>query len=93
MPRTAVFETTMGTFKAELYTEQMPITWYVYIMYIQHVCAEVSIGSCPHSFTHSLIFSSILLYYSGNFIDLAESGFYNGIVSIQIVINAVDNAN
>ena len=25
----ATFETTVGTFKAELYTAQMPITWYV----------------------------------------------------------------
>jgi len=42
MPKTAVFETTMGTFKAELFTEQMPIT-------------------------------------TGNFIDLANRGFYDGI--------------
>lgn len=42
MPKTAVFETTMGTFRAELYTEQMPIT-------------------------------------TGNFIDLANRGFYDGI--------------
>lgn len=42
MPRVATFETSMGTFKAELYTEQLPIT-------------------------------------TGNFIDLANSGFYDGI--------------
>lgn len=40
--KTAVFETSMGTFKAELYTEQMPIT-------------------------------------TGNFISLAQSGFYDGL--------------
>ena len=40
--KTAVFETSMGTFKAELYTDQMPIT-------------------------------------TGNFIDLANRGFYDGL--------------
>eukprot|EP00545_Synedropsis_sp_CCMP1620_P010180 CAMPEP_0119004518 /NCGR_PEP_ID=MMETSP1176-20130426/1187_1 /TAXON_ID=265551 /ORGANISM="Synedropsis recta cf, Strain CCMP1620" /LENGTH=185 /DNA_ID=CAMNT_0006956231 /DNA_START=75 /DNA_END=632 /DNA_ORIENTATION=- len=50
MPRTAVFETSMGTFKAELYTEQMPIT-------------------------------------CGNFIDLAEKGFYNGIYFHRVIPN------
>ena len=38
----ATFETSMGTFKAEIYTDQMPIT-------------------------------------AGNFVKLAESGFYNGL--------------
>ena len=42
MARIATFETSMGTFKAELYTEQMPIT-------------------------------------CGNFIDLANNGFYDGL--------------
>lgn len=26
---TAIFTTSMGTFKAELYTDKMPITWFV----------------------------------------------------------------
>jgi cyclophilin family peptidyl-prolyl cis-trans isomerase len=42
MPKTATFTTSVGTFKAQLYTEKMPIT-------------------------------------CGNFIDLANSGFYDGI--------------
>jgi len=42
MTKIATFTTTMGTFKAELYTEEMPIT-------------------------------------CGNFIDLANGGFYDGI--------------
>jgi hypothetical protein len=27
MPKTATFTTSVGTFKAQLYTEKMPITW------------------------------------------------------------------
>ena len=30
MPKTATFTTSVGTFKAQLYTEKMPITWYVF---------------------------------------------------------------
>lgn len=44
MSNIATFKTSKGTFKAELYTDKMPIT-------------------------------------CGNFIDLANSGFYDGIVS------------
>mmetsp|Transcript_17191 Transcript_17191/g.24194 ORF Transcript_17191/g.24194 Transcript_17191/m.24194 type:complete len:187 (+) Transcript_17191:80-640(+) len=47
---TATFTTTMGTFKAELYTDRMPIT-------------------------------------CGNFIDLANSGFYDGIHFHRVIPN------
>lgn len=50
MPKTATFTTSLGTFKAELYTEQMPIT-------------------------------------CGNFIDLANSGFYDGIHFHRVIPN------
>ena len=46
----AVFETSMGTFRAELYCEQMPIT-------------------------------------TGNFIQLANSGFYNGLYFHRVIPN------
>jgi hypothetical protein len=32
MSRIATFETSMGTFKAELFCSQMPITWYVLVI-------------------------------------------------------------
>jgi len=47
---TAVFETSMGTFKAELFVDQMPIT-------------------------------------AGNFVTLAESGFYDGLHFHRIIPN------
>lgn len=50
MPRTATFVTSMGTFKAELYTEQMPIT-------------------------------------CGNFIDLANGGFYDNVHFHRVIPN------
>lgn len=53
MSKIATFETSMGTFKAELYGEQMPIT-------------------------------------VGNFIDLANSGFYDGIHFHRVIPNFMD---
>lgn len=50
MTKTAVFETSMGTFKAELYDDKMPIT-------------------------------------VGNFIDLANGGFYDGIHFHRVIPN------
>mmetsp|Transcript_18159 Transcript_18159/g.37438 ORF Transcript_18159/g.37438 Transcript_18159/m.37438 type:complete len:188 (+) Transcript_18159:73-636(+) len=50
MPKTATFTTSMGSFKAELYTEQMPIT-------------------------------------CGSFIDLANSGFYDGLHFHRVIPN------
>jgi cyclophilin family peptidyl-prolyl cis-trans isomerase len=47
---TATFETSMGTFKAELYVEEMPIT-------------------------------------AGNFVKLAESGFYDGLHFHRVIAN------
>jgi hypothetical protein len=32
MSRIATFETSVGTFKAELYCDQMPITWYAFFV-------------------------------------------------------------
>ena len=56
MSKTATFTTSMGTFKAELYASQMPIT-------------------------------------VGNFIDLANSGFYDGIHFHRVIPNFMDQVS
>ena len=108
----ATFTTSMGTFKAELYTDKMPITWYVNMTIEDDFSLDVGgndFGSSAYfdkkedtwifvstrghfisfpkcyiwssSVSYSLWFLSMFPKRSGNFIDLANSGFYDGIVS------------
>lgn len=84
----ATFTTSMGTFKAELYTTQMPITWYVKVSE-RRPCPPKCFGSSMmsgmlHSIDH-ISLKRFFLFYSGNFIDLANSGYYDGIVSCPSV--------
>ena len=44
----ATFETTVGTFKAELYTAQMPITWYVRISSLEDRNSNAMYSSNSH---------------------------------------------
>ena len=44
MSRIATFETSAGTFKAELYCDQMPITWYVVVCFSSEYSSVAFIG-------------------------------------------------
>ena len=49
MSNIATFKTSMGTFKAELYTDKMPVTWYAAIP--KKLSLKVAFDSCG---THAI---------------------------------------
>ena len=66
------FETSEGSFKAELFTEKMPITWSVITIIFKSVI---------DLFFHSLVSSPPFFFFciSGNFIDLVNLKYYDGL--------------